>query len=160
MYKAQDTSSTDEEHRQHLTDIASQYNGQWKFFQYLTGKGMSIYNMYKYGMGRDVYAKLIECLLQMDGITVQRDAALPMYWNDTCLDGTFPTDMLVNDNIIVDVYSIDIIKQEQREILVNKMKLSHSQYGYLCNYDRQIYYSEWYARDKKTGIIDRIKLLK
>lgn len=142
-----------------LSEIASQYNGQWKFFQYLTGKGMSIYNTYKYGMGRDVYAKLLECLIRMDNIIVERDAELPMFWVDAKLDGTFTTDMVINNNVITDIYSIDNIDQEHRELLKSKMKLSHLKYGYICNFDHTKFYSEWYVRDNETGIIDRVKLI-
>lgn len=142
-----------------IEDIANNYNGQWRFFQYLTGKGMSIYNTYKYGMGHDVYRKLYECLLRMDGITVERNADLPMYWNDIRLDGTFVTDMLINGNVIIDIHSTEEINQLQRDTLKNKMKLSHCRYGYICNFDRTKFYSEWYVRDKATGIIDRVKLL-
>lgn len=141
------------------SEIKERYNGRWKFFQYLSGTGMSIYNTYHYGMGRDVYAKIFECLLRREGIAVERDAELPMYWYDDKLDGTYNVDMLVNGNVIVDIYSIDRIDNEQRQILKSRMKLTHTHYGIVCNFDRNMFYSEWYILDKQTGIIDRIKLM-
>lgn len=140
-------------------DLASHYNGKWKFFQYLSGNGMKIYNAYHHGMGRDVYAKLFAHLLRHDGIAVTRNAQLPMYWYDEQLDDTYEVDMLVNNNIIVDIYSIEHIDQEQRQLLKSRMKLTHTPFGIVCNFDRNIFYSEWYVRDKATGIVERVKLI-
>jgi len=39
------------------------------------------------------------------------------------------------------------------------MNLTHMPYGMLINFGAESLYAEWYRRDDRTGVIDKIKLM-
>lgn len=121
---------------------------------------MNIYNTLHFGMGTAIYAKYFIYLTQKDGNNVQVNAQLPLYWKDEQLPTTCDIHLLLNGNIIVDLYSKDAdTNQTDREYLKNRMAITHCPYGMIINFKREILYSEWYVRDSQTGAIDKIKLL-
>lgn len=136
------------------------YNQQWMFFYRLSGIAMEIYNTIHYGMGAAIYAKYFMYLAEKAGNSVQTHALLPLYWKDEQLPSTCDIHLLLNSNIIVDIYSkSDDTTQTDRDYLKNRMSITHCPYGMLINFKKEILYSEWYARDPQSGIIDKIKLL-
>lgn len=141
-------------------DPRQAYNQQWMFFYRLSGIAMNIYNTIHYGMGASIYAKYFIHLVQKEGFTVQLNAQLPLYWKDEKLSETCDIHLLLNGNIIVDIYSKDAdTNQSDRDYLKNRMSITHCPYGILINFKREILYSEWYVRDATTGTIDKIKMI-
>lgn len=136
--------------------LSSRFQGRWKFFQYLTGLGFSIYNTYKNKFEVEVYQKLYAYLLSKDGFKAERNVPMTMYWGDDPIPETYKVPFLINGNIIMDIYATNIIDDNHRTALKCKMKLIHCPYGMIVNFDRTMLYTEKYIRDKKTGIIDRI----
>lgn len=143
-----------------LAASKQEFNDKWRFFQYLTGQGMLIYNTYKYGLGVEIYGKLFKYIIGRQGIAYEDNAEMAIYWQDEKIDDTWCVGRLINKNIILDIHSLESITQKERDVLLGKMRLTHCKYGYICNFSPTKYYSEWYIRDEKTGNIDRIKLLK
>lgn len=143
-------------------DPRSQYNRRWQLFHYVSGMAMKVYVRFKYGQGTDVYIPMLSYLLQKDGLTVERNAHLPMYWDDNPIGDTCTVDLYVRGQsagIMIKVLSQDHIDTTDREPFKNRMHLTHSQYGMLINFSPDKLYSEWYHRDPDTAIIDKIKLL-
>lgn len=141
-------------------DPRQSYNQRWMFFYRLSGIAMNIYNTIHFGMGTAIYAKYFIYLAEKAGYGIQLNAQMPLYWNDEQLPTTCDIHLLVNSNIIVDIYSKDAdTNQHDREYLKNRMAITHCPYGMIINFKREILYSEWFARDPETGIIDKIKML-
>jgi len=141
-------------------DPRQAYNQQWMFFYRLSGIAMNIYNTLHFGMGTAIYAKYFMYLASKEGYHVQQNAQLPLHWNNEQLPTTCDIHLLLNGNIIVDLYSKDAdTSQTDRDYLKNRMTITHCSYCMIINFKRDILYSEWFARDPETGIIDKVKML-
>ena len=98
-------------------------------------------------------------LLEQKGYKVERQVFLPIYWDDVQLNQTYRMDLVINDDIIVELKSINFIDIQQRRQLWNYMNLTHKQYGMLINFGADSLYSEWYERDSETGTIEKVRLM-
>lgn len=136
------------------------YNRRWMFMYYLSGVGMTLYNMYRHWLVVDDYKVLFEYAVRRDGFSARRNAPLPMYFGDEIIpDATHTTDLLVNDNVMVMIYRQPSIGDDERHALESHLILTHTQFGFIGNFDNDQFYSEWYVRDAKTGNIERVKLM-
>ena len=140
-------------------DLTNDYNKRYAFFHDITGEAMKVHRKYKPGLLESAYEAALMYLLELKGYKVERQALLPVYWDDVKLDQTYRMDLVVNDDIIIELKSVQHIDTPHRRQLWNYMNLTHLPYGMLINFGSESLYSEWYHRDEKTGVIDKIKLL-
>ena len=140
-------------------DLINDHNQRYAFFHDITGAAMKVHRKYKPGLLESAYEAALMYLLELKGYKVERQALLPVYWDDVKLDQTYRMDLVVNDDIIIELKSVQHIDTPHRRQLWNYMNLTHIPYGMLINFGSESLYSEWYHRDEKTGVIDKIKLL-
>ena len=140
-------------------DLINDHNQRYAFFHDITGEAMKVHRKYKPGLLESAYEAALMYLLELKGYKVERQALLPVYWDDVKLDQTYRMDLVVNDDIIIELKSVQHIDTSHRRQLWNYMNLTHIPYGMLINFGSESLYSEWYHRDEKTGVIDKIKLL-
>ena len=140
-------------------DLINNHNQRYAFFHDITGEAMKVHRKYKPGLLESAYEAALMYLLELQGDKVERQALLPVYWDDVKLDQTYRMDLVVNDDIIIELKSVQHIDTPHRRQLWNYMNLTHIPYGMLINFGSESLYSEWYHRDEKTGVIDKIKML-
>lgn len=140
-------------------DLINDHNQRYAFFHDITGEAMKVHRNYKPGLLESAYEAALMYLLELKGYKVERQALLPVYWDDVKLDQTYRMDLVVNDDIIIELKSVQHIDTPHRRQLWNYMNLTHIPYGMLINFGSESLYSEWYHRDEKTGVIDKIKML-
>lgn len=120
---------------------------------------MKVHRKYHYGLLEAAYEAALKYLLVQQGHSVERQVLLPIYWDDVQLDQTYRMDLVIDGNIIVELKAIAHIDTPHRRQLWNYMNLTHLPFGMLINFSPDGLYSEWYSRDSKTGVIDKVKLL-
>ena len=120
---------------------------------------MKVHRKYRYGLLESAYEAALKYLLEQKGHKVERQVYLPIYWDDVQLDQTYRMDLVIDSNIIVELKAVAHIDTPHRRQLWNYMNLTHLPFGMLINFSPEGLYSEWYHRDTKTGIIDKVKLL-
>jgi GxxExxY protein len=140
-------------------NLIEEHNLKYKFFSDITGAAMKVHSKFHAGLLESAYEAALKYLLEQQGYKVERQALLPVYWDDVKLDQTYRMDLVVNDDIIIELKSVQHIDTPHRRQLWNYMNLTHIPYGMLINFGSESLYSEWYHRDEKTGVIDKIKLL-
>lgn len=118
---------------------------------------MKVYNKYHYGLLESAYEAAMVYLLEQDGYHVDRQVFLPIYWDDVKLDQSYRMDLVINNNVIVELKSVQFIGDEHRKQLKNYLNITHIPFGMLINFSPDRIYSEWYER-YPDGIIERIKL--
>lgn len=138
-------------------DLIKEHNKKYQFFVTITGVAMKVYNNYHSGLLESAYEAAMKYLLELDGYKVDRQVALPIYWEDVKLDQTYRMDLVINDNIIVELKAIQFVGDEQRKQLKNYLNITHCPYGMLINFSPECIYSEWYER-YPDGKIERVKL--
>jgi GxxExxY protein len=140
-------------------DLTNDYNKRYAFFHDITGEAMKVHRKYKPGLLESAYEAALMYLLELKGYKVERQALLPIYWDDVKLDQTYRMDLVVNGSVIIELKAVQHVDTPHRRQLWNYMNLTHLPYGMLINFGSESLYSEWYHRDEKTGVIDKIKLL-
>lgn len=140
-------------------DLISEYNDRYKFFREITGEAMLVHRKYKPGLLESAYEAALKYLLELKGYKVERQVILPIYWEEVQLDQTYRMDLVINTSIIVEVKAVVHVDTPHRRQLFNYMNLTHMPYGMIINFGAESLYSEWYHRNPKTGVIDKVKLL-
>lgn len=138
-------------------DLLKVHNKKYQFFADITGIAMKVYNKYHYGLLESAYEAAMVYLLEQDGYHVDRQVFLPIYWDDVKLDQSYRMDLVINNNVIVELKSVQFIGDEHRKQLKNYLNITHIPFGMLINFSPDRIYSEWYER-YPDGIIERIKL--
>ncbi len=137
---------------------AEEHDKKYEFFRDITGVSMKVHNKYHGGLLESAYEVALKYLLEKQGYAVERQASVPMYWDDVRLEQDYRIDLLVNGNIILELKAIKHIDTEHRHQLWNYMRLTHLPYGMLINFSPTSLYSEWYEYDDQTKDILRVKL--
>ena len=140
-------------------DVIEEHNQKYSFFRDITGVAMKVHAKFKPGLLESAYEAAMKYLLEQKGYKVERQVFLPIYWDDVQLDQTYRMDLVINDDIIVELKSINFIDIQQRRQLWNYMNLTHKQYGMLINFGADSLYSEWYERDSETGTMEKVRLM-
>ena len=140
-------------------DLINDHNQRYAFFHDITGEAMKGHSKFHAGLLESAYEAALKYLLEQQGYKVERQALLPVYWDDVKLDQTYRMDLVVNDDIIIELKAVQHVDTPHRRQLWNYMNLTHIPYGMLINFGSESLYSEWYHRDEKTGVIDKIKML-
>ena len=139
--------------------LIEEYNKKYEFFKDITGEAMLVHRKYKPGLLESAYEAALKYLLEQKGYHVQRQAYLPIYWDDVLLDQTYRMDLVVNENIIMELKAVSHVDTGHRKQLWNYMNLTHLRYGMIVNFGAESLYSEWYERDPLSGKIEKIKLM-
>lgn len=132
-------------------DLINDHNQRYAFFHDITGEAMKVHRKYKPGLLESAYEAALMYLLELKGYKVERQALLPVYWDDVKLDQTYRMDLVVNDDIIIELKSVQHVDTPHRRQLWNYMNLTHLPFGMIINFGSESLYSEWYHRDEKTG---------
>lgn len=140
-------------------DLINDHNQRYAFFHDITGEAMKVHRKYKPGLLESAYEAALMYLLELKGYKVERQALLPVYWDDVKLDQKYRMDLVVNDDIIIELKAVQHVDTPHRRQLWNYMNLTHLPFGMIINFGSESLYSEWYHRDEKTGVIDKIKML-
>jgi len=140
-------------------DLLNEHNKKYKFFVDITGVAMKVYNKYHYGLLESAYEAAMCHLLVLDGFKVERQVSLPIYWDEVKLDQLYRMDLVINENIIVELKSVQYVTDVHRKQLKNYLNITYMNYGMLINFSPDRIYSEWYER-YHDGTIERITLFK
>lgn len=139
-------------------NLIEEHNKHYRFFADITGVAMKVYNKYRYGLLESAYEAAMRYLLELDGYIVERQAFLPIYWDDVKLDQNYRMDLVINQEIIVELKTIKFVGDEHRKQLKSYLNITHLPYGMLINFSPEGIYSEWYER-YSDGTIEKIRLL-
>lgn len=140
-------------------NLIDEHNNKYYFFHEITGYAMLVHRKYRPGLLESAYEAALKYVLEQHDFKVQRQVALPIFWENIQLDQTYRMDLVINENIIAELKAVTHIDTPHRRQLWNYMNLTHIKYGMIINFGAESLYSEWYERNETTGKIDKIKLL-
>lgn len=138
-------------------DLLNEHNKKYQFFVDITGVAMKVYNKYHYGLLESAYEAAMQYLLELNGHKVERQVFLPIYWDNVKLNQNYRLDLVIDDDIIIELKTVQYVSDDHRRQLKNYLNITHKPYGMLINFSPDRIYSEWYERFS-SGDIERIKL--
>jgi len=95
------------------------------------------------GLLESTYEVCLEHELLKTGLKVERQKALPVYYDALKLDAGYRIDLLVENQIIIEIKSIEEIAPIHKAQLMTYLKLSNLKLGLLLNFN---------VKDMKQGI--------
>ncbi|MES2763089.1 MAG: GxxExxY protein [Bacteroidota bacterium] len=87
------------------------------------------------GLMESVYETCLISALEEDGFDVKRQVILPIYFKGKQLGKNFIIDLLVEDEIVLELKSIESILPIHEAQLVTYLKLSNKKLGLLINFN-------------------------
>ncbi len=116
---------------------------------------MQVHAEYHPGLLESAYEAALVFLLKRNGISIEEQVNLPMYWKDEKLPKHYFMDLVVNGDTIIELKAVKYVSNEHRKQLWNYMHLTHMPFGMLLNFGNESLFSEWYHR-QDDGTIDKL----
>ena len=90
------------------------------------------------GLLESVYEVILARELQMLGLTVERQVAVPLTYKGIRFDEGFRADMVVADCVILELKSIERMTPAHKKQLLTYLRLTGYRLGYLLNFGEEL----------------------
>lgn len=87
------------------------------------------------GLLESVYEAILYYELTKKGLVVERQKALPVFWDDLKLDIGFRTDLIVENKLILEIKSIEKITEVHAKQIMTYLKITQIKLGLLINFN-------------------------
>jgi GxxExxY protein len=101
----------------------------------LRGAIFKVYNNLGPGLLESVYEAALKHELAKDGLEVIAQVPVPVIYDDVRLDLGFRIDLLVNNKVIVEIKSVEILAPVHHKQLLTYLKLTDKKLGLLVNFN-------------------------
>lgn len=86
------------------------------------------------GLLESAYEAVLAYELEQRGLKVLRQHGLPLIYGTVRLDEGYRADLIVNDNVIVELKSVEVIAPVHKKQLLTYLRLSKIKLGLLINF--------------------------
>ena len=90
------------------------------------------------GLLENVYEVILAHELQAAGLAVRRQHPFPVVYDDICLDAGYRIDILVENQVVVEVKSVEMIAPVHEAQLLTYLKLAGFRVGLLINFNTRL----------------------
>lgn len=97
--------------------------------------GIKVHSALGPGLLESVYEHCLAHELTQRGVAVERQIALPVFYEGTKLEAGFRIDLLLARAVVVEVKSVDILAPIHQAQLLTYLKLSGCRLGLLMNFN-------------------------
>ncbi|BAX82116.1 GxxExxY protein [Labilibaculum antarcticum] len=87
------------------------------------------------GLLESAYEACLMYELQQEGLKVRKQVAVPLFYKDVELDVGYRIDLLVNNEVIIELKSVDSIADIHLAQILTYMKLAECKLGLLVNFN-------------------------
>jgi len=96
---------------------------------------MKVHTALGAGLLETVYETCLAHELEKQRLTVKKQVALPIVYDDLRVDNAFRIDLLVDDKVVVELKAIDHLLPVHTAQLLSYLKLGNYKLGYLLNFN-------------------------
>ena len=90
------------------------------------------------GLFESVYEELLHYKLQKMGLEVKRQVPIPVVYEEVKLEAGFRADLVVEEQVIVEIKSVDAIHPVHKKQVLTYLSLANKQIGLLINFNEEI----------------------
>lgn len=101
----------------------------------IRGAIFKVYNSLGPGLLESVYEAALKHEIMKDGLQVESQVAVPVYYDGVKLDLGFRIDLLINDKVIIEIKSVEILAPVHHKQLLTYLKLTDRKLGVLVNFN-------------------------
>jgi GxxExxY protein len=101
----------------------------------IRGAIFAVYNALGPGLLESVYELALMHELSKLGLNVKRQVKIDVYYDNVLLETDFRLDILVEDSVIIELKSVEMIKDVHHKQLLSYMRLAKKPVGILVNFN-------------------------
>ena len=101
----------------------------------VVNKAFHIHNELGPGLLESVYEEILNYELVQDGLFVERQKPIPVFWKEVKMDVGFRADLIVERKVLLELKSVESITPLFPEITINYLKLTKIKLGLLINFN-------------------------
>lgn len=101
----------------------------------IIGAAIDVHRVLGPGLLESAYEACLLYELQMRGMKVECQKALPIFYKDVMLDCGYRADLIVEEQVIVEIKSVANIISIHEAQLLSYLKISDCKYGLLINFN-------------------------
>ncbi|MBQ0153316.1 MAG: GxxExxY protein [Bacteroidales bacterium] len=101
----------------------------------IRGAAYTVYRNLGPGLLEKVYQEALAYELQKEGLKVAREVMVPIVYDGHALSSDMKLDILVEDSIIVELKSVEVLLPVHKKQLQTYLKLTNRQVGLLINFN-------------------------
>ena len=90
------------------------------------------------GLLESVYQQVLAYELRKRGLCVECEVPIPAVWDGQRMEVGFRADLIVEDEIIVELKSIEAIQPVHKKVLLTYLRLADKRLGLLLNFGRDV----------------------
>lgn len=90
------------------------------------------------GLLESVYEEVLFYKLNKRGLTVERQKPIPFYFEEVKMDIGFRADLIVEEEVIVELKSVESLAPVHSKILLTYLKLNGNKLGLLINFNENL----------------------
>jgi GxxExxY protein len=102
------------------------------------------------GLLESVYEEILYCELTSQGLKVDRQKAIPVFWKGMKMDIGFRADLIVENKVIIELKSVEMIAPVHPKQLLTYLRLANLKLGLLVNFNDAL------IKDGITRIVNRL----
>ena len=101
----------------------------------IRGAIFKVYNILGPGLLESVYVAALVYELNKVGLQLKTEVPLPVIYEDQKMEIGFRLDVLVNDQVIIEVKSVEQLAEVHHKVLLTYLKISGKRLGILVNFN-------------------------
>lgn len=101
----------------------------------IRGAVFNVYNTLGPGLLESVYEAALKYELQKENIAVENQVAVPVFYDEVKLDLGFRIDLLVDNKVIIEIKSVELLAPVHHKQLLTYLKLTNKKLGLLINFN-------------------------
>jgi len=101
----------------------------------IRGAVFNVYNTLGPGLLESVYEAALKYELQKENIAVENQVAVSVYYDEVKLDLGFRIDLLVDNKVIIEIKSVELLAPVHHKQLLTYLKLTNKKLGLLVNFN-------------------------
>ncbi len=102
------------------------------------------------GLLESVYEEILYYELINQGLKVERQKAIPVVWKDIKMKIGFRADLIVENKVVVELKSVEVIAPVHQKQLLTYLKLTDIKLGLLINFNEKL------IKDGITRIVNNL----
>ena len=101
----------------------------------IRGAAFKVHSLLGPGLLESVYEKALTHELVKAGLLVQNQKGIPMIYEDFIFDVGFRLDLLVENRVIVEIKSVEVLAEVHHKQLLTYLRLTNIKLGLLINFN-------------------------
>ena len=101
--------------------------------------GLKVHRALGPGLLESAYEHCLAHELQTRGVSLRRQVALPIVYQEATLDAGYRLDLVVEDLIIIEIKAVDTLTRLHEAQILTYLKLSGLRLGFLMNFNVELF---------------------